>query len=131
MPSTSAAEGRIYLAGPFFTLGQRWLIDESRRCLIELGLNVFSPVHNVGSGPADAVAPADLAAIDECDAIFAILDGMDSGTIFEVGYARARNKPVYALAQTVSEEDLKMILGSGCRIYDDFVTALYHVAWRT
>lgn len=130
-PKTVAAGGKVYLAAPFFTLGQRWLVDEARRGLGELGLEVFSPVHDVGAGPADQVAPADLAALDVCDAVFAILDGTDSGTLFEVGYARAHGKPVYALAQTVSNEDLKMVQGSNCRIFDDFVTALHHTAWRT
>lgn len=125
-----AVGGRIYLAGPFFTLGQRWLIDEARRAIRELGMDVFSPVHDVGHGPAEAVATADLEALNGCDAVFAILDGLDSGTLFEVGYARAHSKPVYALAQTVSDEDLKMITGSGCRVFDDFVTALHHLAWR-
>ena len=126
-----AAEGRVYLASPFFTLGQRWLVDEARRCLLELGLDVFSPVHEVGPGPAEIIAHADLAGLDECDAVFAILDGIDSGTLFEVGHARAKGKPVYALAQTVSEEDLKMVVGSGCHVLDDFVTALHQLAWRT
>lgn len=130
-PEAVAAGGKVYLAAPFFTLGQRWLVDEARRGLSELGLKVFSPVHDVGAGPADQVAPADLAALDTCDAVFAILDGTDSGTLFEVGYARALGKPVYALAQTVSDEDLKMVHGSHCRIFDDFVTALHHTAWRT
>src|SRR5690606_18958888 len=30
--SSKIASGRIYVAGPFFTLAQRWLIDEIRRC---------------------------------------------------------------------------------------------------
>ncbi len=123
--------GRIYLAGPFFTLGQRWLVDEARRCLSDFALDVFSPVHDVGPGPAATVAPADLLELDRCDAVFAILDGNDPGTVFEVGYARAKQKPIYALAQTVSEEDLKMVTGSECRVFDDFVSALHHVAWRT
>ena len=144
LPSPSAAElsstnfseektagGREYLASPFFTLGQRWLIDETRRCLLELGLDVFSPVHEVGPGPAEVIAPADLVGLDESDVAFAILDGTDSGTLFEVGHARAKGKPVYALAQTVSEEDLKMVVGSGCHVFDDFVTALHHLAWRS
>lgn len=131
MPEARAAGGRIYLAGPFFTLGQRWLVDEARRCIGELGMDVFSPVHDVGLGPAEVVAKADLAELDKCDAIFAILDGLDSGTLFEVGYARAHNKPVYAIAQTVPDEDLKMVTGSGCVVFDDLVTALHHLAWRT
>lgn len=127
----SVVGGKMYLASPFFTISQRWLVDEARKCLRELGLSVFSPVHDIGPGPAETVAPADLAALDSCDCVFAVLDGLDSGTIFEVGYARAIKKPVYALAQTVSNEDLKMISGSGCRVFDDFVTALHHAAWRT
>lgn len=123
--------GKIYLAGPFFTMGQRWLIDETRSALLNMGLQVFSPVHEVGPGPAEVVAPADLAGLDACDAVMAVLDGNDPGTVFEVGYARAKKLPVYALAQTVSDEDMKMVSGSGCRVFDDFVTAVHHVAWRT
>ena len=131
LPNANARGGKIYLASPFFTISQRWLVDEARSHLKELGLDVFSPVHDVGPGPAETVAGADLSALNDCDVVFAILDGLDSGTLFEVGHARAKAKPVYALAQTVSEEDLKMIVGSGCRVFEDFVTALHHVAWRT
>lgn len=40
-----------------------------------------------------------LAGIDGCDAVVAVLDGadVDSGVAFEVGYARARGKPVVGL----------------------------------
>ncbi len=130
LPEARAAGGQVYLASPFFTISQRWLVDETRRCLTELGMKVFSPVHDIGHGPAETIAPADLAALDQCDVVFAILDGIDSGTVFEIGHARARGKPVYVLAQTVSEEDLKMVVGSGCKVFDDFVTALHHTAWR-
>ena len=56
--------GRAYLAGPFFTVSQRWFIDEVRRGLLDLGLTVFSPVHDVGSGPAQVVGPADIAELE-------------------------------------------------------------------
>jgi hypothetical protein len=130
-PEAALLGGRAYLASPFFTLGERWVVDEARRCLEEIGMSVFSPVHDIGSGPAELVAPADLAAIDECDVVFAVIDGLDSGTLFEIGYARALKKPVYALAQSASDADLKMIVGSGCTVFDDFVTAVHHLAWRT
>lgn len=125
------ASGKVYLAGPFFSMGQRWLVDESRRVLIELDLNVFSPVHDVGRGSAHEVAPQDIAAIHECDAMFAIIDGLDSGTVFEIGYARALGKPVFGLAQSVPEEDLKMMEGSHCTISDDFASLILKVAQRT
>lgn len=128
--AASTVAGRVYLASPFFNLGQRWLVDEARRCLTELGLDVFSPVHDVGPGPAHEVGPADIEALNSCDRVFAILDGLDAGTIFEVGYARAKDMPVYALAQAVDEENLKMVIGSNCKVFYDFVTALHHTAWK-
>lgn len=129
-PKVMGRPARVYLAGPFFNLAQRWLVDDVRRCLYELGMEVFSPVHDVGHGPAEQVAPADLKALQECDLVFAILDGLDSGTVFEVGYARAIGKPVYALAQSTKPEDLKMVTGSDCKVHDDLVTALHHMHWR-
>lgn len=126
----STVAGKVYLASPFFNLGQRWLVDEARRCLTELGLEVFSPVHDIGRGPAHDVAPKDIEALNSSDRVFAILDGLDAGTIFEVGYARSKNIPVYALAQAVNDEDLKMVVGTDCRLFFDFVTALHHTAWK-
>ncbi|WNO04009.1 PfkB family carbohydrate kinase [Rhodoferax mekongensis] len=126
----SVVPGRVYLAGPFFNLAQRWMIDEARRGLTEVGLDVFSPVHDVGPGPAWEVAPKDLEALDSCDRVFALLDGIDTGTVFEIGYARAKGIPVYTLAQSVSEEDMKMVVGSGCKVFYDFVTAMHHCAWH-
>lgn len=124
------ATGKIYLAGPFFSIGQRWVVDEVRRCLLELNLEVFSPIHDVGRGRAEDIAPNDIAAIHECDAMIAIIDGIDSGTIFEIGYARALKKPVFGLAQSVSEEDLKMIVGSDCVVSNDFASLILKVAQR-
>jgi nucleoside 2-deoxyribosyltransferase len=128
--ASSTVSGKVYLASPFFNLGQRWLVDEARRCLTELGLQVFSPVHDVGPGSAHEVGPKDIEALSASDRVFAILDGLDAGTVFEVGYARAQGIPVYALAQAVNEEDLKMVIGSNCNVYFDFVTALHHTAWE-
>ena len=62
-------------------------------------------------------------------AVFAVVDGLDAGTMFEVGYARALDIPVIACVQAEQEEDLKMLDGTGCKIFDDFVTAVYHTAW--
>lgn len=124
------APGKIYLAGPFFSIGQRWLVDEARRVLSELGLEVFSPLHDVGRGTAHEVAPKDIEAIHDCDAMLAIIDGVDSGTVFEIGYARALGKQVFGLAQSVPEEDLKMIEGSGCVISDDFASLVLKLAQR-
>lgn len=122
--------GKVYLAGPFFTMAQRWLIEECKDQLLQMGLEVFSPLHDVGRGPAEIVAPADLAGLEDCDRVFAILDGLDAGTLFELGYARKMGLPVYGYGETVDPENSKMITGSGCHLIGDFATAMYMAAWR-
>jgi nucleoside 2-deoxyribosyltransferase len=119
----------VYLAGPFFNLAQRWLVEEVRDHLRMQGLKVFSPLHDVGIGPGSEIAEKDLQGLEKCDRVLALLDGADLGTVFEVGYARKMGIPVVVLAQQLTEESLKMITGSGCDVVNDFATAIYHTAW--
>lgn len=119
----------VYLAGPFFTMAERWLIEESRRYLLEQHFEVFSPIHDVGRGSANEVVPKDIEALNKCDLVFAVLDGLDAGTLFEIGYARSLNKPVIVFVQNESSENLKMLEGTNCEIVDDFVTAIYRTVW--
>jgi nucleoside 2-deoxyribosyltransferase len=121
---------RIYLAGPFFTTAQQWLVDEARSAFRELGFAVFSPIHDVGEGPPNEVAPADIFALEGSQLVFALVDGLDAGTIFEVGYARARDIPVVCLAESVESRSLTMLLGSGCEVFDDFATSIYAACWQ-
>lgn len=125
------AGGNIYLAGPFRELGQRMMINDARDQLRSLGMSVFSPIHDIGPGTADIVVRQDLAAIEQCDAVFAILNGSSPGTVFEVGYARALGKPVYCVAQNMRDVDLKLPRGSDAYLHDDYVSALFQIAWRT
>lgn len=119
----------VYLAGPFFTLAHLWMIEQAREGLQGMGLTVFSPYHDVGHGSADDVVSRDLAAIEAADLMFAIVDGMDSGTVYEIGYARAKGKPVVVYSENETPEDKKMMQGSGCVLCDDFVTAIYQAIW--
>ena len=121
--------GQVYLASPFFNLAERWIVEEARSLLLDMGVPVFSPLHDVGSGPGYEVAPLDLAGIDASQAVLAILNGADVGTVFEVGYAVARKLPVVALAQNMRSEDLKMVEGTACTVVEDLVSAIYHVVW--
>jgi nucleoside 2-deoxyribosyltransferase len=120
----------IYLAGPFFTTNQQWLVDEARSALREMGFKVFSPIHEIGEGPPEIVAPADIFALENSRLVFALLNGLDAGTLFEVGYARALGIPVVALAEAVDERSLTMLLGSGCAVLDDFATSIYTACWQ-
>jgi nucleoside 2-deoxyribosyltransferase len=126
---TTSLSAQVYLAAPFFTMAQRWIVRQARTALYEQGLGVFSPLHDVGHGSAGDVVPADITALEQSAAVLAIVDGLDSGTLFEIGYARAKGIPVIAFAQDESEARLKMLAGSECDVTDDFSTAIFKVAW--
>jgi nucleoside 2-deoxyribosyltransferase len=126
----------IYLAGPFFSISERWLINEMRNTLINFGNNVFSPLHDVGIidtgeiyNNAKAIATKDLEGLAKCDTVLAVITGIDAGTLFEIGYAKSLNKKIVILAQNICENDLTMLIGTGCEITNDFSTAIYKVSW--
>ena len=132
-PSQAFQEGikrQVYLAGPFFDLAQIWMVEEARRNLVENGLKVFSPFHEIGLGSAQDVVQQDLDAIDASDIVFAIVDGLDAGTLYEIGYARAKGKPVVVYSERESGESLKMAIGSNCRVCRSYTTALYTTVWE-
>lgn len=132
VPSQAFLEGRrpmVYLAGPFFSLAQLWLIEQVRNDLLAAGLKVFSPYHDVGHGSAEDVVQLDLAGINDADLLFAVGDGMDPGTIYEIGYARAKGKPVIVYCENESDENKKMMEGSDCLLCDDYVSSIYQTLW--
>ena len=122
-------QGRVYLAGPFFTLSQKLFVSECRNLLRAMGVDVFSPYHDVGEGKAEDVAPKDIEQLKNCSCVFAIVDGLDSGTLFEVGYAVSLGKKVVAYVENETEGALKMLAGTGCDIEKDFTTAMYKTCW--
>lgn len=121
----------IYLAGPFFNMGQRWLIDQCRSALRDFGFDVFSPLHDVGIGGPDEVVSKDIEGLFGCDTVFAIIDGLDSGTMFELGYAKSLNKKIVCLCESEKAEALTMLIGTDCVIAKDLATAIYRTIWET
>lgn len=125
---------RIYLAGPFFNLGQRWLVEEARRLLLDHEMDVFSPIHDVGEAKRDTsmkeIARADLEGILSCDVVLALLDDADRGTHFEIGFARENEIPVIAYADHLEVRDRTMLEGTDCKIFSHFPTAIYHAVWE-
>ena len=119
----------IYLAGPFFAPHQLSAIEEARAHLLQQGARVFSPYHDVGLGIPSFVAGADLEALRSCDTVFAFLSGYDPGTVFEVGFARALGKRVVAILGPTDPMNTTMFVGSGCELFDDYVSAVYNAVW--
>ena len=102
----STGEFHVYLAGPFFNIGQRWLLEESLGALQAIGLKVFSPLHEIGLGDSHEVAQQDLDGLRRSRALFALVDGLDAGTMLEVGYARSLGKSVVVLAESTAVEPM-------------------------
>ena len=125
---TVPGQGRLYLAGPFFSTAERWLIEHLRDALDALDVAVFSPLHDVGLG-GDEVAARDLAGLDQATGVLAILDGHDCGTLFEIGWARARGLPVVALTLDPASAAYTMLRGTDCVLLDDLATAAYRASW--
>ncbi|MBB3998370.1 PfkB family carbohydrate kinase [Aureimonas pseudogalii] len=124
--------GRIYVAAPFFTTAQLWLVEQLVRAIGTLGATPFSPFHEVGmGGMSSSIATEDLAGLESCDAVLAVMDGRDPGTLFEVGHARANGIPVVMLAENVMEGDLTMFAGTGCEVVGDVATAAYKAVWAS
>lgn len=128
-PLEPAKHKRVYLAAPFFNLPQRWLVEEFHFSLRQEGVSLFSPVHDVGRGSADNVYEPDINGLKKCGVVLACLDGLDPGTIYEVGYAHSLGLPVIAFVSAERDEDLKMPVGGGCQKAEDFATALYLTVW--
>lgn len=128
-PIAPQKQGMVYLAGPFFTLSEKLFVAECRTLLAAMGVKVFSPYHDIGEGKAEDVVPKDIDALKCCDCVFAIVDGLDSGTLFEIGYAVAHGKRVVAYVENETEGALKMLAGTGCDIEKDFTTAIYKTCW--
>lgn len=123
-------KGKVYLAGPFFSFAEKWLVNEVYFALKGLGMNVFSPWHDVGEAGVEAgVAEKDIAGLEDSSIILAIVDGLDSGTLFEIGYAVKMGIPVIAYVENESPGSLTMLSGTLCVVEKDLTTALYKCLW--
>ncbi|WP_111511329.1 PfkB family carbohydrate kinase [Mycobacterium kyogaense] len=128
LPYPQRVRPRVYLAGPFFNLAQRQLIRTARSSLIHLGADVFSPLDEIGCG-GDEVAEKDLEGLRGCHSVFAVLDGADAGTLFEVGWATRAGIPVVGFAEHPDEHTWTMARGTGTVVVNDLSTALYNSIW--
>ncbi|MBN9152250.1 MAG: nucleoside 2-deoxyribosyltransferase [Micrococcales bacterium] len=120
---------KVYLAGPFFTVAELWLVSQCRTFLQQAGAEVFSPVHDIGLGGAE-VAEKDLIGLAGVDAVFAILDGWDPGTLFETGWAKHAEIPIVGVASQLDSIRTTMLAGTGAELHTDFTTGMYRAIWR-
>lgn len=101
---------KIYLAGPFFNEEQEERIDYIEGLLEKHHCDVFSPRQaskiTKGCSQQDMIDTfnGNVDHIDNADLVLAILDGNDTGTMFEVGYAFAKDIPTLYFNETRPED---------------------------
>ncbi|MDR3242022.1 MAG: nucleoside 2-deoxyribosyltransferase [Lactobacillaceae bacterium] len=135
---------RVYLAGPFFSEAQNERLNQAKKLLEQnptIGY-IYEPrehqqteiVNKYGGELAtamherewqDATYRADVQAINQADVIVATFDfdtesgntRPDEGTIFEIGYGVALNKPVVILQHQIDDEPLNLMLAGSYTAY--------------
>ncbi len=103
-----------YLAAPFFNQEQVAVVEALEACITSAGYQLFSPrqgqqalvmnrMIQAGSTPPTSlrtrVFVENCVALDGADIVVAVVDGRDTGVIFEQGYAYARSIPVITYTQ--------------------------------
>nr|OYN52768.1 hypothetical protein B7L52_21345 [Pectobacterium carotovorum] len=88
-------------------------------------------IKNLDNEIMRSVCAEDLLAIDNCDSVYAVLDGYDPGTIFEVGYAAAKGKNITLLCENIEKMNLTMFMYPSIEIESDYVTSIYKTIWRS
>jgi nucleoside 2-deoxyribosyltransferase len=88
---------RVYIAAPFFNESQLAVVEAIKTVLDQNDIDFFSPkdesMFKQGDDPREII-DLNCNAITNCNAVIAVTDGKDVGTMFECGYAYAHNIPV-------------------------------------
>lgn len=105
---------KIYLAGPLFTIAERFF-NERLATVLERAHKKFEVIlpQRLDKGIKRSrklhrnVFSCCIRAIETCDALVAILDGADadSGTCIEIGYAYARKKPIIGIRTDLRQSE--------------------------
>jgi hypothetical protein len=113
-PISSKYYGHILLEGCADSLGQRYVMEEARFSLSELGIKVNCPELNSGIEHADIKA------------VLIIAHGLRNNIISRINNYLDRGIPVVVLNEP---SDTFNISQNSYLVTTDFTTALYHAAW--
>lgn len=122
----------LYFASPFFTPEQVEREERLKGKLRELGFEVFSPKEmchlpkNATIEEQTKVFEGNLTNMHGVDAVFAVTDGKDIGTIWETGYAYAIRKPIIYYCETLGNGVFNIMLArSGVEVITNYEDVTY------
>lgn len=89
---------KMFIIGPFFTVAEEEFMLKVKESLEKKEYKVKTPL-DIGyvKDGSEVLFKEDLEFIDQSDIIVAILDGLDPGTMCEIGYAKAIEKRIIGL----------------------------------
>lgn len=128
---------RIYFAAPLFNYEERSYNEQCCDKLEKAGFEVFLPQrdsgefsHDVSTENGRRIFNADIAGIDSCNCVVAIVNGraLDEGTIFECGYGFAKKMPVFYICDDTRKTTNLMLTKSGLffRNMKELIMHLHH-----
>lgn len=124
----------FYIAAPFFNKEQVERVELVENMLREKGYTFFSP--RTDSAVEDINNPENRKkvfalnhqSIDASKRIIAITDGKDAGTLWESGYAYAKNIPIIYVAFTLGKAQFNLMLAesgvAACRTEKELSNAI-------
>ena len=113
----------LYFASPFFTPEQVEREERLKAHLRNMGFKVFSPKENshlkkdASIKEQEDTFQQNLEGIRNTDAVFAITNGLDAGTLWEAGFAYGIGKPVIYYAENLKGQFNLMLARSGNLVY--------------
>lgn len=119
----------LYFASPFFNPEQVEREERLKAKLRSLGFEVWSPKEMCHLSKDASIEEqtktftSNLDAMHRVDAVFAVTDGKDVGTIWEAGYAYAIKKPIVYYCETLGNGVFNLMLARSGKLvitnYDD------------
>jgi nucleoside 2-deoxyribosyltransferase len=93
---------KIYWAAPLFNVEECEYNARNVKALEALGYKVFLPQRDAGEATEsnlENIYYMDIQGLSYADIVVAVLNGraLDEGTVFEIGYATALEKPVFGI----------------------------------
>lgn len=116
MPIEATKTGTVLIVGPSRALQDRWLLEETRWCIRELGLNARCPA-------LEGRAETDL----DCSAVLILGDDAGELTELHADAISRHSSPIVMFSQS----DLPIASRpAGVEVAYDFTTAIYKACWQ-
>ena len=128
----------LYFAGPWFTKKSNLIYEVCHRLVNMYNdfskYTVFFPKDHTAESPLETFNN-NINAIRSCDELIALVDEKDTGTAFEIGYARALNKKITLLGYDdttfLSKTNIMLAFTGDCITLENFSKFLLGLRYNT